>query len=168
MDMSNAVTISGSSYTIVGTVINKKNNLGVLNLQVLAYDKDSTSKDDFLGIANTDSSGTFSIKFDSSKFEWLLDRSPDLYFIVNDAGLELLNTKSNYIKNATMATPAINLEVDLSDDTLRQSINQIIWPILTNCNVNKKCFGLSLAGNQNLTKQILNAVIKCLHQIFLD
>jgi hypothetical protein len=122
--MSNAVTISGSNYTVTGTVKNQK-NVGVLNLQVLAYDKDPVGEDDFLGIANTDSSGTFSIKFNSSSFSWALDRSPDLYFIVNDGGFELLSTKEHYIKNATAATPAINLEVNLSEDKLRQSINDV-------------------------------------------
>lgn len=123
--MNDALSISGSIYTVKGSVKNKKNNLGVLNLQVLAYDKDPIGKDDFLGIGVTDASGVFSISFDASKFACLFDRSPDLYFVVNDAGLELLNTEDHVIRNATTATPPINLQVDLSDDKLRENINKV-------------------------------------------
>ncbi|MGH1336027.1 MAG: hypothetical protein ACRBFS_07845 [Aureispira sp.] len=116
--MSNAVTISGSTYTIKGTVKEKNTQEGILDLHVIAYDKDILY-DDFLGIAVTDINGVFSLSFDSKKFKSLFDRAPDLYFIVKDGGLELLNTgneaKSEYhiIKNATEATPAINFSVEI-------------------------------------------------------
>lgn len=126
--MSNAITISGSTYTVVGTVKNKTNNEGVLDLQVLAYDKDPIGKDDFLGIGITNSAGAFTISFDSNKFAWIFDRSPDLYFIVEDGGLELLNTKENVIKDANASTADINLQVDLSKDKLRQNINKTAVP----------------------------------------
>lgn len=120
--MSNAITISGSQYTVTGTVKNKANNKGIVDLHVLAYDKDLLF-DDFLGIAVTNTDGTFSLTFDSSEFKSLLDRSPDLYFVVKDAGLELLCTKDNYIRNANASTPPINLEVSLEGDKLREEIN---------------------------------------------
>lgn len=125
-----SVTISGSQYTVKGTVKNIENNEGIMDLHVLAYDKDVLGKDllgidDFLGIGVTDATGTFSISFDSSKFKGLFDRKPDLYFIVKDAGLELLNTINNVIKNADTTTPAINLLVDISNDKLRQDINTV-------------------------------------------
>jgi hypothetical protein len=126
--MSNAITISGSSYTVIGTVTNQADNRGVLDLQVLAYDKDPIGKDDFLGIGITNAAGGFTISFDDSKFSWLLDRSPDLYFIVEDGGLELLNTKDNVIVDATASTPDINLQVDISEDKLRQNINPTAVP----------------------------------------
>lgn len=126
--MSNAVTISGSTYTVTGTIKNQANNEGILNLQVIAHDKDVIGEDDFLGIGVTNAEGVFSISFDSDRFSWLLDRSPDLYFIVEDGGFELLNTKDNVIQNADASTPDINLEVDLSEDKLRQNINETAVP----------------------------------------
>ena len=121
--MSNAITISGSTYTVNGTVSNTSNSEWIEDLHVLVYDKDFL-RDDFLGIAVTDASGAFSLSFDASKFRDLLERSPDLYFIVQDAGLELLSTKDNPIKNANEDTPAIHLEVNSSNDKLRKLINK--------------------------------------------
>ncbi len=121
--MSNAISISGSEYTVSGTVKNQATKEGVVDLHVLVYDKDLFTKDDFLGIAVTGPGGAFSLTFDSSKFKNLFDRKPDLYFIIKDAGLELLNTEDNVIKNATPSTPPINLEVSLVNDKLRKLIN---------------------------------------------
>ncbi|MFK7908120.1 MAG: hypothetical protein AB8B69_23515 [Chitinophagales bacterium] len=77
-----------------------------------------------MGIGVTDATGTFSISFDASKFTSLFDRSPDLYFIVKDAGTELLNTKDNVLKDANASTDPINLVVDLANDKLRKLINK--------------------------------------------
>ncbi|MEM9820086.1 MAG: hypothetical protein AAF985_03405 [Bacteroidota bacterium] len=125
--MSNAITISGSHYTVSGTVTDKSNHQGVPDLHVLVYDDDLVF-DDFLGIAVTDKTGAFSLTFDKSQFKGLLEREPDLYFIVKDAGLELLNTKDKVIKEAGPSTPAIHMEVDLSEDQLRKDINNTIPP----------------------------------------
>ncbi|MGH1337762.1 MAG: hypothetical protein ACRBFS_16700 [Aureispira sp.] len=125
--MTKAITISGSTYTIQGIVTNKKDNKGVLDLHVIAYDKDII-KDDFLAIGVTDATGAFSISFDASQFQSLLDRSPDLYFEVKDAGLELLNTKENVITDAHEDTPPIHFVVDLSNDKLRKEINKTAVP----------------------------------------
>jgi hypothetical protein len=119
--MSNAITISGSTYTVSGTV--KKDNTGVLDLHVEVYDKDIIM-DDFLGIGVTDSSGTFRVSFDSSKFANFLDRKPDLYFVVLDYGLELLNTKEHTNNDATEATLPINLVVDKLNEKTRDLINE--------------------------------------------
>jgi hypothetical protein len=130
--MNQAITISGSRYIVTGTVkVDISNNdgvkdqQGVLDLQVLVYDSDDIGKDDFLGIGVTNAQGIFSVSFDASQFRFLhiFDRSPDLYFVVNDGGYELLNTKNNVIQNANESTAAINLTVDLSGDKLRTLIN---------------------------------------------
>lgn len=63
--------ISGSIYTVTGTV--KKDSKGVLDLHVEVYDNDRI-KDDFLGIGVTNSKGEFNVNFDSSKFENFFDR----------------------------------------------------------------------------------------------
>lgn len=123
--MNDSIIISGSRYTVKGTVKHQNTNEGIIDLHVLAYDKDRIGKDDFLGIGVTDATGAFSINFDCSKFSSLIDRKPDLYFIVNDAGLELLNTKENNIKDADETTPPINLQVSILNDKLRKDINKV-------------------------------------------
>jgi hypothetical protein len=118
--MSKAVTISGTEYTISGTV--KKDGQGVLDLHVEVYDKDLI-KDDFLGLGVTDASGAFSVSFDVSKFQNLLDRQPDLYFVVIDYGETILNTKKQFICNATVETPPIELVVNKLNDRTRALIH---------------------------------------------
>ena len=122
--MSTALSISGSKYTVTGTVLNIDTNEGILDLHVLIYDKDKISKDDFLGIGITDKNGVFSVTFDVERFWSIVDWTPDLYFVVQDAGLELLNTKENFIQDAKEDTPPIILKVDLSEDKLRKLINK--------------------------------------------
>lgn len=118
-----SLSISGSVYTIQGTVINKANNQNVADLHVIVYDKDLL-KDDFLGIGVTAPDGSFEVSFDSHAFEILLDRKPDLYFIIRDAGLELLSTKSDPIKNSKPNNDPLVFQIDLSNDQLRKEINE--------------------------------------------
>jgi len=125
--MSQAVTISGSQFTVVGTVKDQLTKKGVQDLHVLVYDKDRL-RDDFLGIGITDSEGEFSVEFNASAFNFFLDRHPELYFIVKDAGTVLLNTEKQFIKSADESTPAINLEVDMSHDKLRPLIKKTPAP----------------------------------------
>lgn len=119
--MSNAISISGSTYTVSGTV--KKDNKGVLDLHVEVYDEDLI-RDQFLGIGVTDSSGAFSVSFDASKFKSFLERKPDLYFVVIDYGLELLRTKDQVINEASTSNPPINLVVDKLNEKTRHLINE--------------------------------------------
>ncbi|MFN0200944.1 MAG: hypothetical protein ACKVTZ_05460 [Bacteroidia bacterium] len=123
--MMNALSISGTIYTIVGTVKNVADNVGVPDVTVSVYDKDLLGKDDFLGICVTDATGTFRLSFDASKFRFLaiFDRKPDLYFRIEDGGFGLLNTKNDIIRNADESTPPLNFVVDLSNDKLRKLIN---------------------------------------------
>ena len=125
--MSQAVSIKGSKFTVEGTIKNKLTKEGVEDLHVLVYDKDRL-KDDFLGIGITDTSGKFQVKFDASAFDFFLDRHPELYFIVKDAGTVLLNTEKEFIKSADESTPAINLEVVMVNDKLRKLINKTPAP----------------------------------------
>lgn len=107
-----SLSISGSVYTIKGTVLNQDNDQGVPDLHVIAYDKDLL-KDDYLGIGVTALDGSFEIQFDSSEFKTLLDRKPDLYFTINDSGRELLSTKDEPIKNARPNDDPLVFKVDL-------------------------------------------------------
>ncbi|MDF1699178.1 MAG: hypothetical protein P1U56_25210 [Saprospiraceae bacterium] len=122
--MSNAVTISGNTYTVTGTVTRKSDNKGIVDLHVLVYDKDNIGRDDFLAIGVTDPNGQFVVTFESSQFSFFIDRKPDLYFIVKDAGTVLLNTKSEVIQDADENLPPIHLEVDLLNDKLRKLIRE--------------------------------------------
>jgi hypothetical protein len=127
--MNNAISISGTTYTITGTVKNITNNKGIVDLLVLVYDEDLIGHDDFLGIGITDSNGVFQVSFDASKFRFrsILDKKPDLYFVIEDGGYELLNTKTDVLKNADENTPksAFDFTVDLSNDKLRKLINLV-------------------------------------------
>lgn len=122
-----ALTISGSSYTITGTVKNQTNNAPIADLHVLVYDQDLL-KDDFLGIGVTDEDGIFSVTFEASKFESLFDWWPDVYFIIKDGGFELLSTINHVRKDMSPESPDVNLLVDLSNDKLRQQINKEAVP----------------------------------------
>lgn len=143
--MQKSISILGTTYTITGTVKDSSNNQGIVDLHVLVYDKDPSlrdligkdllgkelsGEDDFLGIAVTNAQGVFTLSFEAATFSFwnLIDRSPDLYFIVQDAGLELLNTKNNVIKNANESTPPINLSVSLANDKLRAEVNETVAP----------------------------------------
>jgi hypothetical protein len=119
--MTQAISISGSKYTVSGTVT--KDNKGVLDLHVEVYDKDK-GRDDFLGLGVTDASGRFTVSFDYSDFGNFLDKNPDLYFVVIDYGLELLNTKKESIQDATEATPPIHLVVNKLNEKTRGLINE--------------------------------------------
>lgn len=125
--MSKAVSISGATYTVVGTVKNIANGNPIQDLLVSVYDKDILGLDQFLGIGVTDATGTFSVSFEASQFRFLVvfDRKPDLYFTVEDGGYLLLNTKDNVICNADESTPPIEFSVDLSGDKLRDLINEV-------------------------------------------
>ena len=68
--MNKAITITiSTTYTVEGTIIDKRTKNGVVDLHVLVYDKDlgiseSPRSDDFLGIAVTDTKGVFKLSFD--------------------------------------------------------------------------------------------------------
>lgn len=127
--MGNAVSISGSTFTVRGSVFDQATNGGVVGLNVVANDKDRIGKDDFLGIGVTDATGSFEISFDVSVFSFsIFDRRPDIYFVVDDGGTVLLNTRDNAIKDAGPSTSDIILKVDLSTDRLRQLINPVPVP----------------------------------------
>ncbi len=123
--MSDAITLSGSQYTVTGTVRDQTNNQGVVGLDVIVYDKDLVTSDDFLALGVTDPDGTFTVSFEAGTF---LTSKPDLYFVVSDNGTELLNTRDSPINNADTDTPPIDLTVDMSGDTLRQLINPAAVP----------------------------------------
>ena len=111
-----------TQYSVSGSIKDKDSGQGIPDLHVLVYDKDIL-KDDFLAIGVTDKSGAFSASFPASKFKNFLDRRPDLYFIVKDAGLELLSTKDDPIDNAGVNTTGVDLEVSLKGNRLRDLIN---------------------------------------------
>lgn len=118
-----SLTISGSKYTVTGTVRNQADNEGVADLRVLVYDQD-IAIDDFLGIGVTNKEGVFEVTFDASKFESLFDWWPDLYFVVQDGGFELLNTENQARKDMKPDSAPIDLLVDLSKSKLREEINK--------------------------------------------
>lgn len=118
--MSNTITASGTTYAVRGTVVDSSQR-GVAGLTVTAYDKDLFASD-FLGVAETDASGVFVIRFDLSHFASIVDRKPDLYFTVEDGGTELLNTRDQVLDDIGPDMAPIVLTVSLADDKARQEI----------------------------------------------
>jgi len=108
--MSQAIAVDGTKYTVAGTIKNRVDEKGIPGLHVLVFDKDMVTKDDFLDTTITDANGRFIATFDLDSFnDLLLDRRPDLYFIVSQGDTELLNTRDAAIKNADETTDPITL-----------------------------------------------------------
>lgn len=121
--MSKSITITDSNYTVKGVVTEVETGKGILDLHVIAYDKDHWTADDFLGIAVTNNKGEFTLTFPAANFRKPFERKPDIYFIIKDAGLELLSTKKYPINNADESAPPITFSVSLKGDKLREDIN---------------------------------------------
>lgn len=113
--------MSNTTYTASGTVTNQLTGVPVADLHVLVYEKDILKKDQFLGIGVTAADGSWQVTFVASQFQNLLDRRPDLYFIVKDAGYQLYSSEESPIKNAGQNTVQ-DIQVDLSNDLLRNLI----------------------------------------------
>ena len=64
---------------INGQIVHENIKKGLGGLRVEAYDKDYITKDDYLGSAQTNDEGRFTIRFTSEKSrEWIFDKKPDL------------------------------------------------------------------------------------------
>ncbi len=55
---------------VKGQVIHQKTKKGVSKLRVEAFDKDTFTKDDYLGSAQTSEDGRFAIRFSSEHHGW--------------------------------------------------------------------------------------------------
>ncbi|MEM6298775.1 MAG: hypothetical protein AAF740_08825, partial [Bacteroidota bacterium] len=87
-------------------------------------------RSDFLGLGLTDQDGNFEVTFNTSDFATrLTDRKPDVYFVIEDDGFVLLDTKKHPIKNAEVSDlEHFEFEVDLSKDKIRELINTTVAP----------------------------------------
>jgi hypothetical protein len=57
---------------------------------VVAWDKDSIGKDDYLGNTSTNSNGEFKLVFDKeASKDWIVDKKPDIYFVIRQGDTEL-------------------------------------------------------------------------------
>ena len=96
-----AITINNDTWTLTGTIVNTATSRRAEGVQVAVLDFDRIGQDDTLGITSTDNEGVFTITFDKADFaEWIFDQKPDLYFIVTFNGRQLLNTRSNPLRDA--------------------------------------------------------------------
>ena len=68
-------------FRVGGTVREKETGRPLGGLLVCAFDKDAL-RDDYLGEAETDESGTFEIRFTDADFKDALESQPDLYLCV--------------------------------------------------------------------------------------
>jgi outer membrane protein assembly factor BamB len=98
-------------YLILGRVISRISQKGVPNLRVEAWDKDLIVND-LVGSAVTDANGAFRIEFDASYFrELFLDRRPDLFFRIFDAGKLIKSTEDSVLWNIGTQTESV-IEAD--------------------------------------------------------
>lgn len=102
------------NYLINGQVFHEKTKRGLGGLRVEAYDKDYITKDDYLGGANTDDEGRFTIRFTSEKSrEWIFDKKPDLYFRVYDGNTLVKDTIDEVCWNVSKPEIEIVIPVDI-------------------------------------------------------
>jgi hypothetical protein len=104
------------TFTLQGKIISK-DQIPLKDLKVEAYDDDPLlNPDDFLGESTTDSHGFYRIEFDESKFkksfEKLLEGTPDVYLVVNDAeGNNIIRTNVMHTKKE------IEYHIRIADNT---------------------------------------------------
>ena len=66
--MNKSIAISGTKYTIVGTVKNRVDKEGIPGHTVLVYAKKLIGKDELLDTSTTNASGRFMATFDAADF----------------------------------------------------------------------------------------------------
>ncbi|MCP4702907.1 MAG: hypothetical protein GY862_39505 [Gammaproteobacteria bacterium] len=101
-------------YVIHGKIVHEKTRKALGGLRVEAYDKDCITKDDYLGGAQTDDEGCFSIRFTPEKYrEGIFDKNPDLYFRVYDGNALIKDTIDEVCRNVSESEIEIVIAVDV-------------------------------------------------------
>ncbi len=98
-------------YEIRGRTIDSFTGDGIGGVRVEAWDADFLFPDDFLNWAVTRSDGSFLIVFDSSAFQDLFDKSPDLYFKVFCYNELLVSTAGSVLWNVASAHTSVEIKV---------------------------------------------------------
>jgi hypothetical protein len=95
-----AIPTGRGDWTVSGRVTYAESGLPAVDVRIRAMDADFLF-DDFLGEANTDTAGKFSIVYDVRRFRDLFERAPDVYLMVFDRRGELLtDTRDAVVRNA--------------------------------------------------------------------
>lgn len=89
------MTQKNNPYTIQGTIINAANKEPLTGYYVRAFDADCVTEDDFLGKAQTDNNGAFTIQYRETDFvknilESFLEGGPDLVLKIYDPERKLI------------------------------------------------------------------------------
>ncbi|MGH7620527.1 MAG: hypothetical protein ACREPM_25205, partial [Gemmatimonadaceae bacterium] len=122
-------------YIIIGVVVDRATQRGVLGLRVDTWDRD-TRYHDLLGQAITDEDGAFTVAFDSDYFgDYAPDTAPDTFFRVFRDGVQILTTFDKPMHNMQAGTTRVRLEVDLPQApvggkdrvTAEQTIKAVDW-----------------------------------------
>ena len=99
--MTNAVTVSGSTYIVRGYVHEQTSNQPVVGIHVIAYGKNLFQEEEFLAITTTGMNGGFEASFEASTSLAIIGpHQPDISFSVMDGGTEVLNTKGSVLWHA--------------------------------------------------------------------
>lgn len=111
-------------YTTVVKVVEEGSNRPMPGLRVALYDRDTFSRDDLLGSAETDAAGDARFDYSSEQFVDLDDRLggifPELYVVVSRAdGSQLHSTKADAVDNTprkfiTVTLPAASVSAPVA------------------------------------------------------
>jgi hypothetical protein len=106
------------NFEIRGRVVNSTDGSGIPALRVEAWDKD-VLVDDYLDSVETDSNGTFVLRFSDEAFRDAgVDRFPDVYFKVFSEGQVIASTEHSLI--CELKQPQIEVTIEVTQPALPQ------------------------------------------------
>jgi len=109
---------SDNELVLNGRLIGHKNQSGISGVSVKVFDSDLYTDDDFLGEADSDENGWFSIVLDLNKAK---EKHPDLYFKLHRGAEYLKSTKDKPFLNYQKTDKPVIIEVDYPEKQIRLS-----------------------------------------------
>ncbi len=134
------------NFIVEGQVIDIETRNGIPELGVEAIDKDRLSRDDSLGKAITDRSGSFKIFYNKQDFQDdFRDSKPDIYLVVKDKKGDIVYTSKDNVRwNASRKERfIIHISTNLIEETMMK------WDIEKSNEVKKQ-----IAKNEELMKAL--------------
>lgn len=99
---------------VIGTIVEEGSRKPLQGLRVRAFDKDWV-RDDKLGDALTDATGSFEIAYTEVQFRDLEETLPDVYIRVYDAsGKKLLYSSEKAVRRNAQVTERFDIEIPKS------------------------------------------------------
>jgi hypothetical protein len=109
-----------ATWKITGVVMDR-NNQPLPGLRILAYDKDTLTKDDFLGCDFTDENGAFQVGYEEEDFKGkkrLIDfeGNPDIYLEITDIPTD--RTKRTVVRDESDKEEYFELKISFDSDCM--------------------------------------------------